>query len=349
MRVTLADIARATGLGKSTVARVLSRDRHVSPTARERVLTAARRLGYRPDPALRVLAAHRWQRHPPAETSTLAVITQSVHRPANSPVGTTVNIGHSYLPGLERRARELGYAVDRFDLGSFPRGSRVADVISARGITGIVVTPLIDPQPAFDPDWSQFAGVCCGIGEYLPPLHRVDVSYFSAVRLAWRQCLARGYTRIGGALFRRPGSDHNDSARHAAFLYEQSQQSALAPRLPICEAPLADRDAFLRWFERHRPDAIISLNESPYWWLHETGIACPRDVGFCAINHFPGSTIAGVVRDFDRIAARSIGWLDQLLHHHELGAPATPEEMLIEPAWFEGASLRPVRTTGPVQ
>jgi LacI family transcriptional regulator len=340
MRVTLADIARATGLGKSTVARVLARDPRVRPDTRARVLASADSLGYRPDPALRVLAAHRWRRDPLHPTATIAVVHHSIKRVVRG-VSQTINMGRAYLPGLIKRATAIGYMIDEFDLSHYPSGRRLGTVIASRGIQSIIVTPLVEHSPNFDPDWEQFSVIGCGIGEFRPPVHCVDVSYFSAVRLAWQQCIRRGYQRIGGALMRRPGPDHNSALRHAAFLYEQSLLAPNREAVPIFNGSLDDRDGFLAWFNRHRPDVIISLNETAYWWLHETAHVMPRDVGYCAINHFPGSPISGVLRDYERIAARSIDWLDQLTHHHELGRIVVPEDILIDPAWFEGNSLRP--------
>lgn len=341
MRVTLEDIARATGLGKSTVARVFAHDPHVRPSTRDRVLVSAKALGYRPDPALKVLSAHRWRHRPGLPKATLAVVHHSIERSIFG-ARQIINIGRTYLPGLTKRAQELGYQINEFDLADYPHGRRLSTVISSRGIRSIIITPLVEQRPSFDPDWAQFSAIGCGIGEFRPPVHCVDVSYFASVRLAWQQCARRGYQRIGGALMKRPGPDHNNALRHAAFLYEQSLLPSEAARLPIFNGALDDRDGFLAWFKTLRPDVIISLNETAYWWLHETGHAMPRDVGYCAINHFPGSPISGVLRDYDRIAARAVDWLDQLIHHNEFGLTAAAEDILIDPTWFEGNSLRPL-------
>lgn len=63
-KVTIADIANAAGVSPSTVSRVLNERASmipISPTTRERVLTAAATLGYRPNLAARTLVSGRSQ------------------------------------------------------------------------------------------------------------------------------------------------------------------------------------------------------------------------------------------------------------------------------------------------
>ena len=58
-RITLADVAHAAGVSPITVSRALRGERAVDPALVERVQTAARQLGYVPDPAARALASQR--------------------------------------------------------------------------------------------------------------------------------------------------------------------------------------------------------------------------------------------------------------------------------------------------
>ncbi|HJA25333.1 MAG TPA: LacI family transcriptional regulator [Candidatus Fournierella merdigallinarum] len=55
MKVTIADVAREAGVSTATVSYVLNRAKNVSPTTRERVLGAVRRLGYHPNNTARSL------------------------------------------------------------------------------------------------------------------------------------------------------------------------------------------------------------------------------------------------------------------------------------------------------
>ncbi|MFA6286166.1 MAG: LacI family DNA-binding transcriptional regulator [Opitutaceae bacterium] len=331
-RVTLQDIATACGLGKSTVARVLSGNPHVSPAALELVKAKSRELGYRPDPALRILSQHRWNRHS-ATKLTLALVTLKRERQDSA---------YAYRSSLVSAADRLGYKLEEFPLFNYASPAKLGTVLFNRGIRGLIIPPIVQ-QVEWNIDWSRFSVVGCGIGEFRLPIHGIDINHFSAVRLCWQQCLARGYRRIGAALYRQPGPDQNDSLRHAAILYEQSRLPARAPRLPIFDGAFNDTAKFNRWFRRNRPDVVIALNAAAYWKIKDLGKSIPRDVGYCIVSH-SGNVIeklAGATTQHTRIAELAVNWLDQLIRTNESGLPAVPEEILIEPQWIENPSLRP--------
>ncbi len=94
-RARLEDVARAAGVSKSTVSRVLSDDATLSVRAetRERVRALAQELGYRPHPVARALAT-------PA-TGALALLVPALSNPAYVEI----------IRGAYRRARERGYVL----------------------------------------------------------------------------------------------------------------------------------------------------------------------------------------------------------------------------------------------
>ena len=57
--VTVADVARVSGVSTSTVSRVLSKRGYASPATREAVFSAAKRLGYVPNAIARGLKTQR--------------------------------------------------------------------------------------------------------------------------------------------------------------------------------------------------------------------------------------------------------------------------------------------------
>ncbi len=332
LRVTLRDIAHACGVGKSTVARVLSGSPQVSDEVRAQVLRMAGELGYRPDPSLRVLAQHRWKRGTPA-ASTLAVIDlKSKHSNALA----------IYRPGLAQAAERAGYRLEEYRLSHYGSLKRIGEVIHHRGIRGLIVPPVTDALE-WSIDWSPFCTVGCGVGEYRLPVHSVDISYFSATRLCWRECRARGYRRIGALLFRQPGPDTNDSLRHAAVFYEQSLLSAGEVTIPPFSGTMQDNEGIARWFRHHRPDAVISLNEGALWVLRDLGEKIPETVGYCILSH-PGKSqfdASGAATHRSHIAESAVNWLDQLLRSNQFGLPSVPDVLLVEPHWIEGRTLRP--------
>lgn len=92
-RPTILDVAAASGLSRSVVSRVLTETGSVSPRAREKVLAAAVKLGYRPNTAARTLVTGRSQ------------IIGALIRKVTDP-------GYSHLMvGLQDRASHYGYRI----------------------------------------------------------------------------------------------------------------------------------------------------------------------------------------------------------------------------------------------
>jgi LacI family transcriptional regulator len=331
LRVTLQDVASACGLGKSTVARVLSGNPHVSPETRKLVQAKAAELGYRPDPALRILSQHRWNRHTVSNV-TLALVTNKTTRGDSSTI---------FRRGLSASADRLGYRLEEFNIRDFPSVGKLGTVLFNRGIRGLIIPPIITPID-WNLDWSRFSAVSCGIGEFRLPIHSIDINHFAAVRLCWQQCVSRGYKRIGAALYRQPGPDQNDSLRHAAILYEQSLMPANQARLPIFDGTLEASEELERWFNDNRPDVVISLNGKAYWQIRDLGKRIPEDVGYCVLTRSASdpTPTAGATTQTARIADLAVNWLDQLLRTNECGLPCIPDEVLVEPEWFEHPSLR---------
>jgi len=181
--VTLTDVARRAVVSVSVVSRVLNNDSAVRtrPETRERVLTAARELGYRPNHAGRALRS--------AKTHTLALVVPDVFNSAFAPLFMGVQdeaTAHDYVVLLAR-------AED-----THADSSTVRHLITERRVDGL----LLQKEDESDVhEWLSLNSAATPIvmvnsGETsgLPSVHLQD---HQAGRLATQTLLAAGHRRIG--------------------------------------------------------------------------------------------------------------------------------------------------------
>jgi DNA-binding LacI/PurR family transcriptional regulator len=135
--VTIHDVARRAKVSASTVSRALGASHHVRGTTRERVLTAARELGYQPNPAAQSLIT--------GKTGNIGIVVPDLSNPFYTGV----------LRGVQARARTAGYAVFFAD-GEEEAAAENALVISmARQVDGVIMCAPF----ASDTQLSALAGV----------------------------------------------------------------------------------------------------------------------------------------------------------------------------------------------
>ena len=118
----MADVARIAGVSKQTVSRVFNDQPRVRGETRERVLSAARQLGYRPNSAARALITGR--------TRTLGVIASDAT--SYGPAAT--------LHAINVAARDAGYFVSAVPLRATDHGSVLDAVerLTSQGVDGII-------------------------------------------------------------------------------------------------------------------------------------------------------------------------------------------------------------------
>lgn len=99
-RPSMADVARAAGVSPQTVSRVSNGERYVTPELRERVQSAMRTLGYRPNSAARAMKRGSFR--------TIGAVFHSLHQVGN----------HRALEAICERAAERGYATTLLPLAA---------------------------------------------------------------------------------------------------------------------------------------------------------------------------------------------------------------------------------------
>jgi DNA-binding LacI/PurR family transcriptional regulator len=334
---TLQDVATRAGVHRTTVSLALRDHPRIPAATRERVKAAAAKLGYRINPLVSALMQSR--RSGRAVTHvTLAYVTNYPTRFGWRPLH---HDRPDYFPGAVERARDFGYKLEHFWLGEPGMTSlRFCDILSARGINGVIVGRLPPGQNTMDLSWSRFSAVALGLTLRAPLLHHVTENHFDAASQGMQRCRERGYRRVGFVF-----SEANDSplvgSRWLGAFLEQQRQFPEKDRLPPCPAVPADEGAFRTWFERFRPDAVLASHGRPVLaWLERMGRRVPRDVGLIDLaGDHPELACGGVYYDPAQLGALAIEMLIGLMHRNETGVPGHQHEILLTGEWRDGKTL----------
>ncbi len=325
-----------------TVSRVLRGAPKVAPMTRERVLEAADALGYEPDPHLARLMQTVRSRKKIGLRAVIAVIRE--HVPEDGLLGPS----YQYVPveDIRRRAHGHGYAVEEFFLGKdglTPK--RLQQVLHARGIEAVIVSPQSMQLPCSELDYSPFAAVTFGNAMQQPALHMCAGNMTLGIQNAAEQLSARGYRRIGVAVTQWIVNRSQFGYTGGLFHW----QLGLPPedRVPLLLFPENDisrgYDAFHQWMSDHRPDALITFDTHVPGWLKQLGLRVPEDIGFVAHDWTPKmSGLAGIYQRRDHLAAAAVDILVSQLSQHEHGVPEVPRQIMTPPQWVDGPSVRAV-------
>uniref|UniRef100_UPI00404812E8 hypothetical protein n=1 Tax=Rheinheimera sp. TaxID=1869214 RepID=UPI00404812E8 len=155
----------------------------------------------------------------------------------------------------------------------------------------------------------------------------------------------RGYRRIGIAVTQwiDARADHTYSG---AFLHYQ-QHIPARNRVPLLLFPknnLAQgAQTFCAWMKKYQPDAIISFHAYvPEWITERMQMRIPDDVGL--VVHDWNERLkgfAGINHRRAYVAAAAVDLVATQLMQNEFGIPEVPKQILVPPAWIDGASIRP--------
>lgn len=338
--ITQQAVAEAVGLHYSTVSLALRNDPRLPQKTRDRVQAAAKRLGYAPNPLVSLLMA-RVRRGNVEYRGTLAyvhTVPAGSHRPNQ--------VARNFLAGATRRAGELGYRLDHFNLSADPReATSLTRVLQARNISGVIVNH--SPSPACPDhhlpfDLAPFAAVSIGVPVMRPALHYVANDQYMRPIVAARELLARGYRRPG-LVIKEPFDVHMAHRCSAGFWAIQQYGPAIEA-IPILRInPAQDRVQLERWLEAHRPEVVMGTDNSIFQLLEAIGARVPQDLGWVHLDRLPQhAPSAGVYGNSEHTGAAAVEIVVSQLHRGESGPPARPASHLVAGSWVEGSTVRQV-------
>ncbi|MCC5838724.1 MAG: LacI family DNA-binding transcriptional regulator [Opitutales bacterium] len=343
-RVILKDVAAAAGVSLMTVSYALRDLNRVSPETRQRVRKIAEDLGYQPDPMMKRLASYRTMQRREATGVTLAWL--NLHQSAQ----TWKFRGSHYMEAYEgagRRARELGYELDAFEVHALGGWKRVSEILRSRGIQGVI---LGQPPPGTDSaslEWPHFATVAIGRAIRHPDLPRVVINHVQAVGEAYERMRARGYRRIGLAM--EMGDCVKNAYRNVSGYFGVCERLGIpaAERVPPLLPEALSPENLREWIGHWQVDGIlVHRQDQMEQMLPAIGLAVPHDIGFAHISmHAPLPGVSGFVFDPAGYGSWAVDLVHWLLDRDEKGLlESAPSLMLTSFKWEEGATLRPLET-----
>jgi LacI family transcriptional regulator len=350
-RVTLSDIAVKAAVHVTTVSLALRNHPRLPETTRRRIQALAKKMGYTPDPFLRALVAYRGGVIERRNTPTLAYVTNWATRWG----WKKVTAHPDFYAGALAKANELGYKLDHFWLREEGMSQeRLGQILYSRGINGLIIASHgREMGDALQFDWANFSAVKIDYFPHQPQLHNVTNNQCDIARLAMQKVIAAGYRRIGFVMHR--GWDHAvDHLWTAGYLCEQqvlATREKLPPHLFPAPEPVerwlnesksdvaVEPGPFAAWFEKYRPEVIISKASFVLPALKAMGVRVPKDVAFVDVFlDKDDGVMAGVQQNHSTVGALAVEILAGQLQHNKYGVPAIPTTTYVEGTWHDGAT-----------
>jgi DNA-binding LacI/PurR family transcriptional regulator len=249
---------------------------------------------------------------------------------------------HEAFLGARKCATTLGYDLQTIWIGAPGMTlERVTRLLRDRKTMGLLIAPVATPQRRPKIPWHDYPAVGLGLSLTSPELHLTANHHYRSAKLAVEQLFRRGYQRVGLVLLARA----NQRVEHGwlgGYLV-----MGKAPRGPTILPPLILRQwnakAIQRWYQRHRPDAIVTRHPELQTILTKLRVAIPDDVAmaFLSVSTRDG-TMAGIDENAREIGAGAMAMVADMITRGEKGIPRAPQRLLFEGTWIEGRTVRRV-------
>ena len=301
------DVARLASVSQKTVSRVMNDEAHVREDVRQRVLAAARELGYRRDNQARALNSGR--------TNRIGVVS----------LGSALFGPSSLLIAIERAARSTGYTVAvthtiEGDAGGVPGA---IDALLEEGVDGIIISEPIDEGPltvAINVPVLTMGGVPGLTG---PCVIAAGVPGESAGYAATRHLMSLGHRQIRHLA----GPQRWWSARERAEGWARAMREAKLAAPPFMEGDWSPASGYVAGRELAldpEMTAIFAANDDMAIGLiralEESGRPVPGDVSVMGMDDIPSAAylnppLTTIAQDFDRMAIDGLRKLVAQIEH----------------------------------
>jgi LacI family transcriptional regulator len=331
-RVTLKDVAEATGLSPAAVSYAL-RGTHVSEETEQRVRRTAADLGYQANPMARALAG--------GATGLVGVLFGSLDDLWQQQLAAGIGRG---LLALERYALIV-------EAGSDPaRELAVAGRLRDQGVDGLIVSP-VDPSAS---EWADLAATVpvIAVGDSLAAARTAGEVLFdnrSGVTLALEHLRALGHERITVLTPTRASTPDRPADVHVTA---EAARLGLAVTVVPCGYRLPDATAVARRVLRQKPAPTAlfcfadSIAHGVYAAAAELGMRVPTDLSVAGYDNHPVSALltpalTTVDWDVESIVRASVRMVVAAIDGKPRNGRVPRSRLLRSPRLCEGASTAP--------
>lgn len=345
-RATLRSLAAEAGVSATTMSFALRNSDEISLATRERLQRLARARGYQTNPLVTAVLSQVRQRKLRGDDAVIAYLNTWWPRP----LWETCNTKTGQFRGAAKRAAELGFHLENFWLrepGMTP--GRLAQILHARGIRGVLVGPLQHQNVALDFPWQDFALSTVGYSLHAPAVSRACHSHFRGMLRAMDELIARGYRRIG-YVTSEDFEERVNSLWGAAYRLREHSFKAKDRIEPLIFDSEAEPGGLQRWLDARRPDAIINALPNVYEMFTALGRSAPEDTGFVHLDlptHLKEAGVSGIDQLWEIVGAGAFDLIASQLYTNTIGIPAHPVTQVIEGVWVEGNTLTAVSSGSP--
>jgi LacI family transcriptional regulator len=257
---TIKDLAARVGVSVATVSNVLNDKPNVGDAVREKVLGAARELGYRPHRAAQAMRKGR--------TRAIGLVLPDLTNPFFPQLAQAV----------ENTARRLGLLVCLIDSQGAAAGeSDGLLLLSQHGVDGVIWCPVGPHVPA---PLRTLERPVVLIDRPRPGFAAVHSNYLMGGQLLARYALQQGHTRVG--LLSGPRRLESAQQRRNGFVRAFPRRIEIAWEVRVGFDGILTREARDALQRRRRPTLIIAANDliaiNAIRFLAEHDVSVPNDV-----------------------------------------------------------------------
>jgi LacI family transcriptional regulator len=281
MPLTLEDIARISGVSRSTVSRVINADPNVKERTRDKVQEVIQNLNFQPNMAARGLAA--------GSTKVIGLVI---------PVGISFIFSDPYFPlviqGISSACNQLGYSIMLWLAEAKYERKTISQILYNGLIDGVIVSSMILDDPLIDRlSESNRPFITIGRHPTNEKINYVDVDNRAGAYQGVSYAVRSGHHRV--ALIGGPHTTISGQDRYQGYL-DALQEHGL-PLIPdlVTEGEFTDPSGYqaMKRLLQQSPDAVFVASDAMAFAamraIQEANLRIPDDIAVIGFDDIPSA------------------------------------------------------------